>query len=92
MSDLVGEWQSETDLGFGNNAKRQQPNVIKKAVVGRNTQRRCQKINMVATVVVTASKTPGVLFSWLELEIFIVCTGISDCLKAFNSILRFLVL
>lgn len=37
MSDLVGEWQSETDLGFGNNAKRQQPSVIKKAVVGRNT-------------------------------------------------------
>lgn len=37
MSDLVGEWQGETDLGFGNNAKKQQPSVIKKAVDGRNT-------------------------------------------------------
>lgn len=32
MSDLVGEWQNQTDLGLENNAKKQKPSVIKKAV------------------------------------------------------------
>lgn len=49
-------------LGFGNKAKRQQPSGSPKAVAGRNTYRRCQRINMVATVDVIAFKTLYILF------------------------------
>lgn len=70
MSDLVGEWQNQPGLGFGSKAKRQQPSVIKKTVVGKNPLRRCQRINMVATVGLIRIQDPASPISWLE--IFIV--------------------
>lgn len=63
MSDPLGEWLNQIGLGFGNKAKRPQPSVCKKAVVGRNTYRRCQRINMVAMVDVIAFKILDILFS-----------------------------
>lgn len=63
MSDPLGEWLNPIGLGFGNQAKRQQPSVCQKAVVGRNTYRSCQRINMVVLVDVIAFKILDILFS-----------------------------